>query len=100
MKTIKTILKEIPKIQNMISNNGNNIPNQIIIRTNNGMFFQSYDTIIAAILRDGRMLLDKNKWDYSKTTSIYRNQFLQIDKRETERLIKEGKIKLVDLSLP
>jgi len=98
MKTIKTILKEIPKIQNMISNNGNNIPNQIIIRTNNGMFFQSYDTIIAAILRDGRMLLDKNKWDYSKTTSIYRNQFLQIDKRETERLIKEGKIKLVDLN--
>ena len=98
MKTIKTILKEIPKTQNMTSNNGNDILNQIIIRTNNGMFFQSYNTIIAAILRDGRMLLDKNKWDYSKTTSIYRNQFLQIDKRETERLIKEGKIKLVDLN--
>lgn len=106
MKRISTILKSIPKIKNMTSSNGNNVSNQFIIRTNEGTFFQSYNTIIAANIK-GKTYLDEGSWDYSvellinlvvKTTGKYRNQFLGMDKRETEKLIKSGSIKLVNLN--
>ena len=98
MKTIKTVLKSIPNVQNMRSSNSNDVPNQFEIYTKDGKFFQSYSTVIAAKLNDGRILLDARKWDYSTTTGKYRNQFLNMDKKETERAIKDGHIKLVDLN--
>ena len=42
--------------------------------------------------------LDENKWNYSETTSIYRNQFLGETTKETEAKIKNGTYKLVDLN--
>lgn len=98
MKRINTILKAIPNVQNMMSNNGNIIPNQFEIFTNEGKFFQSYSSVIAAKLHDGRILLDKSKWDYSVTTSKYRNLFLGMNKKEIESLIESGEIKLVNLN--
>lgn len=75
MKRVSTILKSIPEIENMTSSNGNDIPNQFIIHTEDGEFFQSYNSIIA-FRGGGRVLLDKDTWDYSVTTGKYRNQFL------------------------
>ena len=69
------------KVENIISNNGNVIPNQFIIYEDNGdITFQSYHSIICQI-RDGALGYDKvvvfgSDWDYSTTTSKYRNQFL------------------------
>jgi hypothetical protein len=60
-------------------------------------FFCSYSTIIAAEIQ-GKTYLDKSKWDYSVTTGKYRNQFLGLNKKETEALIKSGSIKLVNLN--
>lgn len=69
------------KIENIISNNGNVIPNQFIIYEDNGdITFQSYDSIICQI-RDGALGYEKvvvfgSDWNYSTTTNKYRNKFL------------------------
>ena len=64
-------------VRNMISSNGNTVPNQFIIHTKTATYFQSYRTlIIKRNDRNGKIYLDKNKWNYSVTTGKYRNQFL------------------------
>ena len=85
-------------VQNMVSKKGNLIPNQFIIDDDNGnSFFQSYNSIIVKISK-GKIYLDKNKWDYSKTTGKYRNLFLYETKKETETKIKNGQYILKDLN--
>lgn len=91
-------MKNLPKVQNMRSSNGNDIPNQFEIFTNEGKVFQSYSSIIAFIPRNGKTQLDINKWDYSNTTGKYRNQFLRETKKETEAKIKSGEYELTDLN--
>ena len=89
--------KLIPEVKNMTSASGNTIANQFEIITAKGRYFQSYDTIIAAYI-DGKLYLDSNSWDYSRTTSKYRNIFTGLDTKETEKLIKNGDIELVNLN--
>lgn len=76
---------------------GNAIPNQFIIETDDGIYFQSYNSIIA-FKRNGRVFLDDNYWGYSVTTGKYRNIFLNETKKETEKKIKMGVYQLVDLN--
>lgn len=86
-------------VSNMRSSRGNDVPNQFIIRTDDGVYFQSYSSVICFEERKtNKVYLDKNKWDYSRTTGKYRNQFLGENKRETERKIELGKYELVDLN--
>lgn len=82
----------------MTSNNGNTIPNQFIIDTPDGKYFQSYNSMIAFWAKDGKIYLDENKWDYSVTTGKYRNKFLYETKAETQKKINERKYLLVDLN--
>lgn len=89
------------KVKNMLSNNGNYVPNQFEIYTNKGVYFQSYDTVIA--YRDHRsypykVVLDKDNWDYSITTGKYRNIFLGENKKETLQKIENGTYKLQNLN--
>lgn len=86
------------KVQNMVSSNGNKVANQFIIRTEEGVFFQSYNTIVAKKDKRGQMYLDAEKWNYSRTTAKYRNVFTGLDTKETENHIKDGRILLVDLN--
>jgi hypothetical protein len=98
------------KVENMTSSSGNKVANQFIITDEGrgalGNFierkvFQSYDSIIAKIVRwDDRtdIELDEKYWDYSTTTGKYRNLFLGESKKETERKIKDGKYKLTNLN--
>ena len=90
MKTIK--------VQNLTSSNGNDVPNQFEIRTEEGVYFQSYSSIIVFVPNEGKTQLDMNKWDYSTTTGKYRNQFLGETKSETQRKIDKGVYELVDLN--
>ena len=85
------------KITNLTSPQGNQVPNQFEVRTENAVYFQSYDSIIVKI-EDGTTYLDSHFWDYSKTTGKYRNQFLGEDKKETEKKIKEGIYILTNLN--
>jgi hypothetical protein len=87
------------KVENMTSNrSGRAVANQFTIWTDNdGVFFQSYRTVIARVYK-GETTLDNN-WNSSRTTGKYRNQFLGEDKPTTERKIKSGEYKIVDLNL-
>jgi hypothetical protein len=87
------------KVENMTGNSGREIPNQFIIRDDKGnVFFQSYQSIIVKIDKNGNTFLDRNKWDYSKTTGKYRNEFLRETKKDTEKKIKTGEYKLANLN--
>lgn len=90
--TIKKI-----SVENMESSRGNLVPNQFKIYTDDGVYFQSYRTIIAARIK-GKTLLDTDKWDYSRTTGKYRNQFLGENTAETRKKIKSGEYTLVNLN--
>jgi len=89
------------KVSNMTSNNGNKVANQFIVFESEATYFQSYQTVIAkTCFEDGerKIFLDADSWDYSVTTSKYRNQFLGIDTKETKRRIKAGEIQLINLN--
>ena len=71
--------------------------NQCIIRTDNSVSLQSYETIICKI-ENGQTFLDEKFWDYSKTTGKYRNIFLGETKQETIKKINSGAYQLTNLN--
>ena len=87
------------KVNNMTSYNGNKIPNQFEIRTDKGVYFQSYNSIIAFIPYGNKpTILDRNAWDYSRTTGKYRNHFLGENIAQTRQKIADKVYKLKDLN--
>tara|TARA_R110000823_G_scaffold173192_6_gene305549 strand:- start:65 stop:316 length:252 start_codon:yes stop_codon:yes gene_type:complete len=82
----------------MTSNKGNLVPNQFVIRTRNARIFQSYSSTIAKILNSGKVFLDVDYWDYSRTTGKYRNQFLNENMADTRKKINNGEYILKDLN--
>jgi hypothetical protein len=94
---MKELLGNFQSVSNMESGKGNDIPNQFEIRTDKGIVFQSYRSVIVALI-GGKTYLDQNKWDYSVTTGKYRNLFLGETKKETEKKIKSGEYILTDLN--
>ena len=89
------------KVRNITSSNGNKIANQfeIIDNENNIIYFQSYKSIIVKHDMDlNQVYLDSYFWDYSTTTSKYRNIFLGEKKKETQKKIKEGVYILTNLN--
>ncbi len=86
------------KVEQFTGSNGQTVKNQFLITDDDfGETFQSYDSVIA-VRRGGKVTLDREKWDYSKTTGKYRNQFLGETKAETERKINSGEYELADLN--
>ena len=95
------------KVENMTSSRGNKVANQFIVNCDDTKYYaeylQSYNSVIAKKMtcRDGGktyIILDRDKWDYSRTTSKYRNIFLGESKKETEKKIKSGEYVLADLN--
>lgn len=85
------------RVENMTSNSGNSIANQFHIETDGGSVFQSYNSIIAAVI-DRKIYLDERYWDYSTTTGKYRNQFLGEYIADTRKKIVSGEYILTDLN--
>jgi len=86
-------------VKNIKSNNGNEVANQFHIIDDNGIeYFQSYQSIIAKKDKLGNVTLDKNYWNFSKTTGKYRNIFLNESKHETEKKINNNTYKLDNLN--
>lgn len=80
---------------------GNPVANQFIITTDEGEYFQSYQTIIAFWPNGGsKITLDENSWDYSVTTLKYLKEFLRTNdsKKGIEKSIKLGDFLLADLN--
>jgi hypothetical protein len=84
------------KVQNFDGRNGK-VKNQFIITDGNKTIFQSYDSVIA-IKENGKITLDEKFWDYSTTTGKYRNQFLNEEKKDTEKKIASGEYVLANLN--
>lgn len=97
-------------ISNMESpRTGKPVANQYIIEEKGGIMgnfirretFQSYRSVIAIVTTwtDRKdTVLDETYWNYSRTTSKYRNAFLGETTKETEAKIKSGEYKLEDLN--
>ena len=85
------------KIQNMIGKSNKSVANQFIIEDNNKSYFQSYNSVIV-LKENGKVYLDENTWDYSKTTSKYRNQFLGCNTKEVKDRIAQGIYTLTNLN--
>ena len=95
-------------VQNMTSSNGNKIANQFIITDEDtNEYFQSYNSMIVKKVYHSsdiaeenviEILLDEKYWNFSSTTSKYRNKFLNETTKQTMAKIKSGEYKLVDLN--
>jgi hypothetical protein len=86
-------------IENVKVNGFGGVRNQFTVRTPEGLYFQSYQSIIAFKPNNGdKITLDKETWNYSVTTGKYRNQFLRETKKETEKKIKSGEYILANLN--
>jgi len=86
------------RVENMTNARGNKAPNQFIIETDAGLFFQSYQSAIAFKPLKGKTQLDAEKWDYSATTGRFRNQFLNEGIAETRAKIASGEYILTNLN--
>lgn len=103
----------------MIGRSGNAVANQFIITDEgqgaNGNFikresFQSYRSVIATrtiwpkealslpTMKEIEITLDEYYWNYSRTTSKYRSQFLGETTKETQAKIDSGEYKLANLN--
>ena len=86
------------KVSNLESSRGNIVPNQFVIKTDEGRTFQSYNSIICFVPYKGKVLLDEKYWNYSKTTSKYRGIFLGENTIETKKRIEDGTYLLTNLN--
>ena len=87
------------KVKQMKSNRSSRpVANQFIIITSDGEYFQSYDSVIAFKDNEGNVTLDDYTWDYSRTTSKYRRQFLGEGIADTRAKIESGEYKLANLN--
>lgn len=107
------------KIKQFTNSKGVAVRNQFIIEEEGrgalGNFikrttFQSYDSIIAVVTvwdpkdcvgfktNNPDIELDETYWNYSVTTSKYRNQFLHETTEETKKKIASGRYILTDLN--
>jgi hypothetical protein len=85
------------KVSNLLSSSGNKVANQFIIETDNKIFFQSYNSMIAEV-SNGKIYLDPVYYKYSKTTSKYLNRFLNMNSKEVQSGLQSGLITFKNLN--
>ena len=78
---------------------GNQVANQFLIYTKKGVYLKSYSTLIAFKPNEGKLKLDKNYWDYSRTTLKYLNKFTRYQsKKDILKAIENKQITLTNLN--
>lgn len=91
------------KISQLINDNNNPAANQFIIEVNNGVIFQSYDSVIAFYNKNNGKVYVTEDWDYSNTTRKHFYIFLRdyckacgnIRRKDVEYEFEQGKYELV-----
>ena len=93
-------MKLIPrvKVKPLYYRNGSIAKGQYVVTLNDCKVLQSYGSVVAIVFNDGTIYLDTEKLNYSKTTSYYRNKFLDMSQAEVEQKIKDRQIKLMELN--
>lgn len=87
------------KVTNITNSRGRKVPNQFIIENGNVYTFQSYNSIIAVVDFDNSIITLGSDWNYSTTTSRYRNKFFETlgldelsDTASVRKAIKDGEV--------
>ena len=81
-----------------LSSNRSASPNHIVIMTPHWQALQSYQTIVAVTNRANfeiqipQIDLDIQYWDFSKTTSRYLHEFLELSREDLQLRIRNGLI--------
>ena len=65
------------KVTNITNGRGRKVPNQFIIENENVYTFQSYNSVIAVVDFNNSIITLSSDWNYSTTTSRYRNKFFE-----------------------
>lgn len=65
------------KVTNITNGRGRKVANQFIITDGNVYTFQSYNSVIAVVDFDNSTITLGGDWNYSTTTSRYRNKFFE-----------------------
>jgi|SRR6056300_827418 hypothetical protein len=100
-------LSQFVSVRPMTSRGGNDLANQQIMSDPHGETFVSYGSKIAYRSHDmygvgnerrHKIVLDEYYWNYSRTTSKYRNEFLGFGVDECRKRIADGTIKLANLN--
>lgn len=65
------------KVTNITNSRGRKVANQFVIENGNIYTFQSYNSVIAVVNFDNSTITLGRDWDYSTTTSRYRNKFFE-----------------------
>lgn len=65
------------KVTNITNRRGRKVANQFIITNGNVYTFQSYNSVIAVVNFDNSTITLGGDWNYSTTTSRYRNKFFE-----------------------
>lgn len=65
------------KVTNITNSRGRKVPSQFIITNGNVYTFQSYNSVIAVVDFDNSTITLGSDWNYSTTTSRYRNRFFE-----------------------
>lgn len=63
-------------IRQLINTNGNPAANQFVISNSGGVYFQSYNSVVAKIANHGNIALSTD-WEYSNTTRKHLYTFLR-----------------------
>ena len=83
-------------VSQLINKQGNAVKNQLIITKGDVTTFQSYDSKIVNINRKEKTIVFYPGYNFSVTTSKYRNKFLSdilgvnIDTKTVDRMISDG----------
>ena len=87
------------KVTNITNSRGRKVPNQFIIESGNVYTFQSYASVIATVDFDNSIITLGGDWNYSTTTSRYRNKFFETlgldeltDTASVREAIKNGEV--------
>lgn len=85
------------KVTNITNGRGRKVPNQFIITDGNIYTFQSYNSVVAVVDFDNSTITIGGDWNYSTTTSRYRNKFFETlgldelsDTASVRKAIKDG----------
>ena len=96
--TIKKPFNVMTNVTNLINDNGYAARNQYVIKGEKGVYFQSYNSIIAKVDKRKKITLTY-MWDYSNTTRKHLYIFLRQQgftdlnyKKDIVKASKEGKI--------
>lgn len=87
------------KVTNITNSRGRKVANQFIIENGNVYTFQSYNSVVAVVDFDNSTITIGGDWNYSTTTSRYRNKFFEglgldemSDTASVREAIKNGEI--------